>query len=156
MYTRVLGIDPGTSESAYVIFDGVKVLEHGYLANAAMKQRLTGNRYDVLAIERVQFYGKGGCELTETIEWIGRFDAECEAMLILRTKIRAHLCGTSKSGDPEVRAAILDRFGGRKQAQGTAKSPGPLYGIAKHNWAALAVCIVAYDQLEREALCQTK
>jgi hypothetical protein len=153
---RILGIDPGTSESAYVIFDGVRVLEHGYLANAAMKQRLTGNRYDVLAIERVQFYGVGGNELRDTIEWVGRFDAECEAMLIPRKDVRLHLCDTTRCGDPQVRAAILDRFGGRKQAQGTAKSKGPLYGIAKHEWAALAVCIVAYDQLEREALCQTK
>jgi hypothetical protein len=154
---RILGIDPGTSESAYVIFDGVKVLEHGYLANAAMKQRLTGNRYDVLAIEAVAFYGKAvGKEVFETCYWIGRFDSECEAMLILRREIRLHLCDTTRCGDPQVRAAILDRFGGRKQAQGNAKSPGPLYGVKAHEWAALAVCIVAYDQLEREALCQTK
>lgn len=145
---KVLAIDPGTSESAYVIWDGAKVCEHGYLANAALKQRLTGNRYDVLAIERVFFYGRGGCELTGTIEWIGRFDADCSAILIPASTIRSHICGTSKSGDPEVIAAISDRFGGRKQAQGTNKSPGPLYGITKHKWSALAVAITAYDRLQ--------
>ena len=79
---RVLGIDPGPNESAYVIWDGAKVCEHGYLANAALSQRLTGNGYDTKAIERVSFYGQTvGASVFETCEWVGRFDAEATAML---------------------------------------------------------------------------
>lgn len=148
---NILGIDPGTSESAYVIYNGQRVLEHGYLANAALLQRLTGNGYGAKAIERVSFYGQTvGASVFETCEWVGRFDAEATAMLIKRRDVRLHLCDTARAGDPQVRMAILDRFGGRKQAQGTTKARGPLYGIAKHEWAALAVAITAYDQIEKD------
>jgi hypothetical protein len=148
---RIFAIDPGTSESAYVVWDGEQVRERGYLPNEVIRRQLINREvvYDLLAIERVQFYGKGGNELRDTIEWVGRFDADQSCRLIIRAQIRAHLCGTTKSGDAELRAAILDRFGGRAAAVGTKKEPGPLYGISKHEWAALGVALTAWD-LEQE------
>ena len=144
---NVLGIDPGPYDSAYVIWDGARVIEHGHLANAVMQQRLSGNGYDELAIEWITCYGKVvGKDVFKTCAEIGRFDHERSARLIERREVRLHLCDTARSGDPQVRRALLDRFG----EQGKKTAPGVLYGVKKHEWSALAVAVTAYDQIERE------
>jgi hypothetical protein len=35
--------------------------------------------------------------------------------------------------------------GERRAAMGTKKAPGPLYGVASHAWAALAVAVAAQE-----------
>ena len=58
-----------------------------------------------------------------------------------------HLCGHPRAKDPNIRQALLDRFGpGREKALGTKKAPGALYGIKGDEWAALAVAITWWDQ----------
>ena len=58
------------------------------------------------------------------------------------------LCGDARAKDPNIRAALIDRWGGSKAAAvGTKKSPGPLYGFKSDMWAALAV---AETFIERE------
>ncbi len=66
-----------------------------------------------------------------------------------RREVKLHLCGTARAKDNNIRAALLDRFGGsRSVAVGTAKHPGPLYGIRSHEWAALALAVTFWDQHE--------
>lgn len=37
--------------------------------------------------------------------------------------------------------ALIDRFGGKDAAIGRKATPGPLYGITKDLWSALAIAI---------------
>jgi hypothetical protein len=142
---RILGIDPGPFESGYVIWDGSAILERGYLPNQQLLQRLTGNGYDVLAIEGVVCYKKVvGRSTFETCIWIGRFDSDCTATIISEPEVRQHITYTRLSSEPQVRRALLDRFG----EQGTKAAPGPLYGITAHLFSALAVAVTAWDRLE--------
>jgi hypothetical protein len=44
--------------------------------------------------------------------------------------------------DANIRQALIDRFGGSKEAAiGTIKRQGPLYGVKGHEFAALAVAV---------------
>ncbi len=46
--------------------------------------------------------------------------------------------------DSLVRQRLIEIHGGdRASAVGTKAKPGPLYGVASHAWAALAVAVVA-------------
>ena len=60
------------------------------------------------------------------------------------------LCGSARATDANLRAALLDRYGGSGRAIGTRKAPGPLYGVKSHAWAALALAVTV--QLERAEL----
>ncbi len=55
------------------------------------------------------------------------------------------LCKNSRAKDSNVRQALIDLYpatgGGKIPQIGTKKNPGPLYGVSKDIWAALAVGI---------------
>jgi hypothetical protein len=153
-----LAIDPGPTESGYVIWNGVGVLESGHLANALLRTRMgcpyvgknvahIGN----LVIEMVASYGMAvGASVFETCVAIGRFqqswDAETStkapAELMYRRIVKLHLCGSTKAKDTNIRQALIDRFG----PVGTKKNPGPLFGVSGHAWAALALAVTAADR----------
>ena len=68
---------------------------------------------------------------------------------LTRRAVKLHLCGSARAKDTNIRAALIDRFGGtggRRAAVGLKASPGPLYGIRSHEWAALAVAVTWHDQ----------
>ena len=55
---NVLGLDPGTSQSALVIFNGLLVLEHGIYPNEVVLDRLRiPSHTGVLVIEQVESFG---------------------------------------------------------------------------------------------------
>ena len=141
---RILAIDPGTTESAFVVWDGERVYERGILENAIV-QRFVLERpveYDLLAIEKIECMGMAVGKATfDTCEWIGRFDPLCSATLVPRRAVKLHLCGSMRAKDANIRQALIDRLG----VPGTKKKPGPLYGIASHLWSALAIAVYVYD-----------
>lgn len=108
----------------------------------------------VLAIECVQSYGSViGRSVIETAEVIGRLTeaywsagniAAPQITRVYRTTVKAHLLGSSRGKDSHVRKAIVERYGGEAQA----KKGGALHGVVSHAWAALAVALVALDQLQ--------
>lgn len=137
---KILAIDPGTTESGYLVWDGA-VIECGIIPNAMMRTRLKlgdFGAHDVCAIEMIASYGMAvGREVFETCVWIGRF-TECTfapVRYVFRRDIKIHLCGTAKAKDANIRQALIDKHG----APGTKKAPGNLYGVSGHMWAALAV-----------------
>ncbi len=101
--------------------------------------------YPRLAIEMIASYGMPvGKEVFETAFWAGRFAQAWEPGawdLVYRKDVKVHLCGSFRAKDGNVRAALLDKFGGAKEAQGTKKTPGALYGISGDKWSALAVAV---------------
>jgi len=151
-----LAVDPGTDESGWCVYDGHRVVESGVMANGELLRYLQGGHLEAegcrLAIEMIASYGMAvGREVFETCVWIGRFvqawHQPDQADLVYRRDVKLHLCGTSKAKDANVRQAVIDLFpragGGKVPQIGTKGSPGPLYGVTSHAWAALAVAITA-------------
>lgn len=147
----ILGLDPGTTHTGCVWFDGERVLRSSHMDNGHVLVRLGEFRvepFDVVACEMLQCFGMAvGAETFETAYWIGRFMCACSVdwHRVYRKEVKEHLCGTHRAKDPNVRQALLDRFGG-KAAVGTKKAPGPLYGVSGHCWSALAVAVTAWDR----------
>ena len=147
---EVIGIDPGTNESALVWYDWPSRTVTGKCIdeNAQVLAILADARQGMVshvAIEMVQNYGKAvGSEVFDTCVWIGRFIEAWSGpfTLITRPKVNMHICLNRNAKDPWIRQALIDKFGpGKRQAIGLKKSPGPLYGFKTHLWAALAVCV---------------
>jgi hypothetical protein len=128
-----------------VQYDQQKIVDHGHLPNAEIRQILIGREYDHVACEMIASYGMAvGASTFETCVWIGRFIevSRVEVELIFRKDIKLFLCGTMRAKDANIRQALLDKIG----PQGTKKTPGPTYGIKSHTWAALAVAVYAAQQ----------
>lgn len=144
----ILGIDPGSKQSGYVFLgngSSQPILEADVKDNNEVLNIIRTGNYDVLAIENIRGYGiVAGDDTFDTCTWIGRFDSEQKAMLIGRKDIKKHLCGNTTTNDKYVRQALIDRYG----EQGTKRNKGPLFGIARHMWAALAVATTARDRVK--------
>lgn len=146
----ILAIDPGTEKSGWVRYEGQRVVDSDVSTNAEILDMIDAGGFDELAIEMIASYGMAvGREVFETCVWIGRF-IECfrdpaAVRLIYRRDVKLHLCGSPKAKDPNIRASLIDRFGGKDKAIGRKATPGPLYGVKSHAWAALAVAVTAAE-----------
>lgn len=160
----ILAIDPGTDQSAYVIYSDGVVLSKGLCPNAALLDNVSywaacrdGKidphpallKPEYLAIEMVASYGMPvGREVFETCVWVGRFIQAWYGpyRFVYRKEVKMHLCGSMKAKDGSIRQALLDKFGpGREKAVGTKKAPGPLYGVSNDIWSALAVAVTCIE-----------
>lgn len=152
----VLAIDPGSDQSAYVVYDVTRVLRHGICPNAVLLEMFAGSvevfLADVLVIEQIASYGMPvGQEIFSTVFWAGRFYQKAydegwrHLHQLPRRDVKLHLCGSVRAKDANIRAALIDRFGG-SAAIGKKASQGPLYGIKSHEYAALALAITWSDQ----------
>lgn len=153
---KVLAIDPGCRESAYVIWDGEKILYMLKAPNSEVRRHIVSiagaRAVDELAIEQIvgSYGGNAGMEVMDTVYWSGRFAEVWETLMANRVVIRlprktvvTHICGQPRGNDSNVRCALIDRVG----APGTKKQPGPTFGVSKDIWAALAVAVCAHDRL---------
>lgn len=145
--SNVLAIDPGSEKSAWVIWNGERVTECGIVDNHELLSILMEQPHTIgFVCERIACYGMPvGEDVFQTCFWIGRFIQAIDPLkmeLLPRTKIKAHLCGSTRAKDPNVRQALIDKIGN----VGTKKNPGPLYGVRSHIWAALAVAVVFAEQ----------
>jgi len=147
----VCGIDPGPEESAFVMWDGERILQFGNWPNHELLER---DRFEYgpsfYAIEQIRGFGvPAGNSTFDTCMWTGRFlqaFGEKRTFWVPRKLAAAHICGIGGlSKDSFVRQGLIDRFGGN-EAIGSKKAPGPLYGLKAHHWAALAVAITFWDQ----------
>lgn len=149
----LLGLDPGTTHTGCVWFDGTRVVRTYQMENVQILVRLGKFRRepcDAVACEMLVYQGetrRPGEETFETAYWIGRFIGACSVPFhrIKPYEWKVHVCGRATAGDSERRTALIRRFGG-KSAVGTKKAPGPLYGVTGHCWSALAVAVTAWDR----------
>lgn len=150
---RIHAIDPGTTKSGWVLFNGEKVEDSGVADNHDLLRWVQADKQsDLLAIEMFAGYGMAvGKEVFEAIKWIGRFqqawrDPEAVKM-VYRKEVKLLLCGTNQAKDANIRQALIDLFpatgGGKCPQIGIKSQPGPLYGVSSHAWPALAVAIAA-------------
>jgi hypothetical protein len=155
----LLAIDPGTTRSAWVNVVGDVVLGFGILPNEHLLTWLrvidhpVQGGVDQIVIEKVESYGMAvGADVFETVFWSGRFAEAAEPLPVHRLgrkAVKLHLCGDTRAKDSNIRQALIDRYGGvegKRAAIGLKASPGPLYGVSKDVWAALAVAVTYADQ----------
>lgn len=151
---RILAIDPGPTQSAYVIWDGSKIHEAEIVPTADLLNRdwekaHTGQCLQSCHIEEIKSYGMAvGEEVFNTCRWIGRYQERWEkfrpgneALLVPRKKVAMHLCHSMRAKDPNIRQALIDRFG----PPGTKKQQGITYGLRKDLWSAFAIAVYAFD-----------
>ena len=143
--TRILAIDPGTTQSAWLAFDE-RPVTFGIEPNDDLLDLIrAGSRWvaDVVVIEQVESYGMAvGREVFETVRWAGRFEEAAQptpVVLMPRRTVKLTICHDSRANDANIRTALIDRFGGKDAAIGKKAAPGPLFGISKDVWSALAI-----------------
>jgi hypothetical protein len=154
----ILAIDPGPVTSGWVLFDGKQVLDgrpdtpNGELVDQLRYTSGTGYAlHHEVAIEWISNMGMTvGASVFETCYWAGVFDAttNMRATRIKRIDVKKHICGATRAKDSNIRAALIDRFGGiegKAKAVGKKANPGPIYGVRTHMWAALAVAVTWWD-----------
>lgn len=153
----ILAIDPGTTESGWVAFAGPHqpVARFGFHNNEALLGFLRARTFnlvkgDSVVVEMIASYGMPvGKEVFQTVLMIGRimeicYRQEIPCRLVFRQDVKLHLCKSPKAKDANVSQSLRDKYG----EKGTKKKPGPLFGIAKHTWSALAVADYAYHNPE--------
>lgn len=144
---RLLAIDPGCEMSAWVVLEHGQPVLHNKTENDAVLSDLRHffEGCDLLAIEMIASYGMAvGKEVFDTCLWVGRFmeawqNRGREVRLIYRKDVKLFHCDTTRANDSNIRASIIDRFGGKAAAIGRKAAPGPLYGITADRWSALAL-----------------
>ena len=152
-FKRILGIDPGNVQSAFVVFEDGKVLSKNILPNEELI-KLEFSDIDMVAIEMIASYGMSvGQSVFDTCLFVGRlyqrFLGLFKVKLVYRKDIKLHLCNTLRAKDSNIIAAISNRYGGDiRTAKGNKAHPGPLYGIKEDEWSALALCIFCQDEYE--------
>jgi hypothetical protein len=147
----ILAIDPGNTESAYVVLDDdYKIIKFDKVNNwdiLAMidDARLNGSKVEEVIIEMISSYGMPvGKEVFDTCVWIGRFmqASTCPVELIYRKDVKLHLCNSTKAKDSNVIQALKDRFGDK----GTVKNKGYFYGFKADIWQAHALAVTYLDK----------
>jgi hypothetical protein len=159
---NLLAIDPGNTESAYVVIDrdDRRPVQHGKIPNEDLLDLIASDGpryrlplYHAAAIEMVASYGMAvGAEVFDTCVWIGRFDEALRqygrpAALVKRLAVKLHHCHDSKAKDTNIRQALVDRFtpGQPNNGKGTKANPGWFYGFHSDIWAAYALAVHAAD-----------
>jgi len=151
----IFAIDPGPTESAYIILTDQGPGERAKIPNIDLQSYLLDfairhTRGASVAIEMIASYGMAvGKEVFDTCRWVGRFESAAErsglpVSLVYRKDIKMHLCHSMRAKDANIRQALIDKYG----KPGTRRNPGPTFGIAGDMWAALAVADYAKEILE--------
>ena len=162
----VFAIDPGPERSAWLRLVNQLVWAGGVHQRAAHVEGVPGRfgitqnaellvamrlldpeDVDVVVIEQMQGFGMAvGAEVFETVRWAGRFEEAAWPIpveMMPRKTVKVALCGTTQAKDPNVRQALIDRYGGPT----STRKGGILYGIGKDVWSALAIATVYADGL---------
>lgn len=156
MKKRLIAIDPGTEKTAWaVVEDDGTIVEHGITPNHDMPPVLAKACFEHkvrhMAMEMIASMGMAvGQTVFETTVWIGRFVEHWLSLagtndyeFIYRVDEKMHMCQSPRAKDANIRQAIMDRYG--PNPVGKKKNPGPLYGVSKDQWAALAVAFTALE-----------
>lgn len=148
--TRILAIDPGSARSAWLLLENGRPAGFDIAGNDHLLTMLRNWPHaapSVVVIEQIESYGMAvGREVFETVHWSGRFDEAVRVhggilpIQLPRRAVKLAICGNSRARDANIRQALIDRFGG-VAAVGRKAEPGPLYGISKDVWSALAIAV---------------
>jgi hypothetical protein len=163
---KLLAIDPGNIESAYVLMDGYKPVDFGKVQNNQLLDTILARGLaewpDVVAIEMIASYGMPvGREVFDTCVWIGRYSLAMAlggtaVEYVYRQEVKLNLCGSSRAKDSNIRQALIDRFAERdlKNGKGTKAAPDYFYGFKADVWAAFSVGCTYLDTRKEDTPCR--
>ena len=154
-----VGIDPGTYESGVAVISNttlapilaVKIKNDETVATLrkALAEHGITTADVAFAVEGVTSYGRPvGREVFQTCEWIGRYEEQIKTWTgryperVYRIEEKKCLCGTGKAKDKDIRRALIGAIG----PIGTKSNPGPLYGVARDAWSAVAVAVTHIEK----------
>jgi len=159
---NIIAIDPGNTESAFVVTCGTEIIQKGKILNADLLNFIIMSEFrsddflkDELYIEMVASYGMPvGKEVFDTCVFVGRLmqawndqilqPISAGANLVYRKEIKMHHCGNMRAKDGNIIQALKDKYGDK----GTKKAPGYFFGMSADVWQAFAL---ASYVMEREA-----
>ncbi len=173
METFILGIDPGTTETAYCL---VKVfnaeestkkmnpfeikqfakIENGEMAEVLetiLNSMIVKGDELMIAIEHLESYGMAvGKSTFETAYFIGRLTEICnnhgfEIGRIYRHEEKSLICHSMKANDSTIKQALVDLFAEhpeKNHGKGSKKEPDYFYGFKADCWSAFAICYTHY------------
>lgn len=161
---KILALDPGTTETGFVVLSGLDINSCNIVDNETMADRIAASHCDVLVTEWMKAMGMPQSDdVLRTVWWIGRFRERWgrgrEYAEITRRQVKLHVCGHVRANDSNIRQALIDMYpptgGGKTPQIGIKSQPGPLFGVRSHIWSALAVGVTYYENLVRsgEAGC---
>ena len=149
---KVLGIDPGTTETGWLIWDthARRPLDKGKDSNKKCLEIFQKAEADIAAIEMFANFGSIGSTILESCALLGEFryvmrNRCIPIQMILRKEVFKHILKKGNGKDSLIRAALIQRFG----EPGTKKAPGILYGVANDAWSALALAVTLSDSVLR-------
>ena len=152
---RILAIDPGPVRSAWLYLEDGKPTDFAISENEELLEKLETAMATWVVLEQVEAMGMAvGREVFETVFWTGRFyqaayRAGWTTERLTRHAVKLHLCGVRTAKDSNIMTALIDRYGGiegKRAAVGLKASPGPLYGVSRDVWSALAIAVTWADQ----------
>lgn len=151
----LLAIDPGNTESAYVIINNDRrPLAFDKIDNESLLLGLDLLHFTSCTIEMVSSYGMAvGEDVFHTVRWVGHFERRLidrghRPQLVKRGPIKLHHCHSTRAKDSNVRQALVDRFapGQPNHGKGTKADPGWFHGFHADIWQAYALGVYAVDQ----------
>ena len=138
---KILAIDPGNIESAYVLVEtdglSIHILQADKVPNEEMLSIVRTSFADVMVLEMVASYGMPvGREVFDTCVWIGRFwqvDEYKRVELIYRKEEKLNLCRNAAAKDANVMRALIDRFATHdlRSGKGDEEIPGLLLWVSE-------------------------
>lgn len=151
----VLAIDPGPTDSAFVVARDSDLVFLGFniVPSVETLSIIAQYRPDIVVCEDIKSYGMAvGESVFETCRWIGEYRhmtriAGKEWHTVNRIDEKKTICHNTKAKDGNIRQALIDRFG----PPGTKKHPGKLFGFRADLWAALAVLVTYLDTRNAQA-----
>lgn len=159
---RLLAVDPGTTESAWVHYElpvpgGPKVgrvLACAKEPNEFILPKIFELHPHIVVSEMVACYGMPvGEETFETVVFIGQLMERAQSNQIRfdrlkRLPVKMHLCKRANAKDTNIRRALIDKFGPDKAvAIGKKGKEGPLFYVKDDMWAALAVAVTYHETI---------
>jgi hypothetical protein len=154
----ILGLDPGTKFSAFVVGDGYTPITFTKIDNNELLDLIPTliEKYSIKesAIEMIASYSMPvGRDVFETCVWIGRFHEailRCGAKVtyIYRKDVKMNLCGKTKVKDTDIRKALISRFAKHDfvNGKGTKDNPDTFYKMKTDEWAAMGVLVTYVDK----------
>lgn len=148
---KILAIDPGTTASGVVIWDGASVhFSEAKVPNEdALRMAGHADLTTTVAIETMETsYGSRlGKETMQALLWAGRFweaaarsRSEDRVVLMPRGQVKSYIA-VRKASDADIRHALIDRLG----PPGVKAEPGVTYGVKGDAWQALALAVAVRD-----------
>ena len=147
----ICAIDPGSSKSALVVWNGKKLFKTVILENEKFLKWLELNhtKLDFVAVEMLANQGRSnvGKETFDTCRVVGQIEYLCKVynlrcQLFYRSQVKLHHLGKVIGNDSDILKALVKKYG----EKGTKKNPGLFYGVTSHCWQALAIATMITEK----------